>query len=146
MLFRKTIEDVEFEYPDIRYVIIFFLVAFVIVFLIFKDDFLLSIDPYQQNKEFTKRNYEMEFFGKVEEKGIDKENHSAPFVRFRNSKEKIYGRQEDFIDAISIGDSVAKSRNSKLLFVFKRDTILRIDFEEIHRRNDSVIKSKERKF
>ncbi len=66
-----------------------------------------------------------EYYSKVTKKYIDTKNHNDPIIVLSSGKKiSLYGQQYDLIN---VGDSLSKKKNTGILEVYKKDTIIKID-------------------
>ena len=66
-----------------------------------------------------------QYYGKVDKKFIDTQNHNTPIIRLLPEKEiSLYGQQWELID---VGDSISKKLNTTVIEEFKKDKVITID-------------------
>ena len=131
---------IDFEKIDHRYKIIFFLFALLIFIPFFKDHIVLFFNDYEQNKVWRKQDYEKEYFGKVVKKGKDKSNHGFLYFQFKDST-KIFDDREKVWKKIAVGDSVAKKSKSKILLIYKPDTVITVSYDDVFKYRDSLMRT-----
>jgi len=127
----------DFENFDKRYVIVVALLAAIILIPIIKNDIIFIFNRHEQNKVFLKQDYEQEYFGIVIKKGRDRRNHNSAYFQFKDST-KIFDDEKNIWEKISIGDSVAKKRNSKFLYIISKGKIITVNYDDIHKYRDSL--------
>lgn len=132
-------DGIDFERIGEHYKILFFLFTLLILIPIFKDDIVLIFNDYEQNKVWKKQDYEKEYFGKVIKKGKDKRNHGFLYFQFRDST-KIFEDYDKVWKKISVGDSVVKKANSKFLFIYKPKKTITINYDDIFKYRDSLMR------
>lgn len=122
---------------------IILVLAFIIVFIVFfKDKIVFTLNDYEQNKEWKKRDYKKEYYGKVIKKGKDRNNHGFLYFQFKDST-KIFDDREKVWKKISVGDSVVKKANSKFLLIYKPDKMIIVNYDDIFKYRDSLIRAGE---
>ncbi len=121
---------------QIRFIIIFGLIAISILIFIFKKDIVKEFNWNEQNKEWRKKEFEQKYFGIVVNKGRD--NRSNTFIVLKDSS-KIFQNEKKIWERILVGDSVAKQPNSKLLNVFRGSKTFVIDYDDAYKYRDSLI-------
>ena len=127
----------DFENINKRYVIVVGLLVTIILIPIFKKEIILIFNRHEQNKVFLKQDYEQEYFGIVVKKGRDRRNHNFAYFQFKDST-KIVDDEKNIWKKISIGDSVSKKRDSKFLYIFKKEKIITINYDDIYKYRDSL--------
>ena len=66
-----------------------------------------------------------EYYSKVTKKYMDNKNHNDPTIVLSSGKKiTLYGEQYALIN---VGDSLSKKKNTGILEVYKKDTIIKID-------------------
>lgn len=99
---------------------------------------MLKSTPYNMNKTALERNIKAEYQGRVIKKGIDSAQHGFPYYSFKNS-EKIY--EEDYVlNRVSVGDSIVKRANSPKIEIYKKDTLIVLDYHDAYLYNDTIIR------
>ena len=69
-----------------------------------------------------------EYEGKVIKKYLNKDIRNEPTVILTNGEEIVFYDYEYY--KISIGDSLAKKLNSTILYIYRKDKIIKADFKE----------------
>lgn len=131
---------IDFEKIDKRYLILSFLIGFLLLFPFVKDKIVFNFNTYEQNKEWKKQEYEQEYFGRIIRKGKDKSNHNFAYFQFKDST-KIFENEDKIWKIVKVGDSVAKKRNSKILLVFKKEQTITINYDDIYKYRDSLMRT-----
>lgn len=90
--------------------------------------YLLTIDQ-KKGFDLVLNTIKSDYYeGVVIDKYYDKENHNNPTLVLSSNKSiTLYGEQYSLIN---INDSISKKKNSTLLYVFKKDGIIKIDLKE----------------
>jgi hypothetical protein len=131
---------IDFEKIDKSYLVLFFLLGFLLIFPFVKDDIVFTFNSYEQNKEWRKQDYEKEFFGRIIKKGRDKSNHNFAYFQLKDST-KIFENEDKIWKIVNVGDSVAKKRNSKILLVIKNQRTITVNYDDIYKYRDSLIRT-----
>jgi hypothetical protein len=84
-----------------------------------------TTDSKESWKELLNVKIEDEYYGVVIEKYIDRANHSERTIKL-SSDTTLCFYEKDY-EKIDLYDSISKSKKSNLLYVFKKDTIIKID-------------------
>jgi hypothetical protein len=95
-----------------------------------------SSNHQKHNRERLKEFIDFEINDVIVEKGIDKRNRNTPFLV--GKKNFVMHENELFWNRIEIGDSVAKMKGTSLLSVYKKDTIIKLDYKSIYAYYDSL--------
>jgi len=113
----------------------------VIVFLIYNVS--NTSNHYKQNEERLERNKEAEYKDVVVEKGRLEYNRNRLYLKRKNSD--VYGEDEMIWQKVTVGDSLLKIKDSPILIIKKKDTIITVDYRDIYKHDDSVIRARARK-
>lgn len=100
-------------------------VIFIIVILIGGIYIYNNTDSKESWKELLNVKIEDEYYGVVIEKYIDRANHSERTIKL-SSDTTLCFYDKDY-EKIDLNDSISKSKKSNILYVFKKDTIIKID-------------------
>lgn len=131
---------IDFEEIDQRYKIIFSLILVIVALFFFKDAIVQKLNPYELNKEWRKLDFEKHFSGVVIKKGKDKSNHGFLYFQLKDST-KIFEHMIKIYPNVAVGDSVLKQKNSMLLYIYKPDTTLILNYEDIFKYRDSLTRT-----
>lgn len=116
------------------------MVLIILAVIIFRKNIVKSLNSYEQNKEWIKHDYEKEYYGTVVRKGKDPSNHNWAYFQFKDST-KIFDDEEKIWKKVSIGDSVAKKKNSKILLIIKKSKTITVSYDDIYKYRDSLIQT-----
>lgn len=114
----------------------------VIVFVLAISYCMLKSTPNNMNKTALENNIKAQYQGRIIKKGIDSTNHHTPYYSFKDCK-KIY--EEGFVlNKVSVGDSIVKKANSPKIEIYKKDTVIVVDYHDAYLYNDTLIKKRAR--
>ena len=91
---------------------------------------------YALNDDNLKNNIKSEYKGIVLEKGIDKANHSSPYIVKKNFGK--YFEDELIWQYVEIGDSLVKNKGTSKLKIYKKDTLIIVDYKNVFFHYDSL--------
>ena len=123
---------------QVRYRILFTLLAIGIAIFIFRKNIVKEFNWFEQNKEWQKEEFKEQYFGIVVSKG--KDNRSNTFITLNDSS-KVFQNEEKIWKKVLIGDSVAKKKNSKLLYVIRGNKTFVIDYDDAYKYRDSLMRN-----
>lgn len=123
-----------------RNIILIGVLLFIVAIIIFRKNIVKNFNWYEQNKEWMKGDYEKEYYGTVVRKGRDQSNHNWVYFQFQDST-KIFDNEEKVWNKVSIGDSVAKKKNSKILLIIKKSKTITVSYDDIYKYRDSLIQT-----
>ena len=98
-----------------------------------------GMNEFQQNKDWLKYKTTENLNGVVAKKGIDSSNRNTPFIKLKY--QTFYHEDKEIWQYIEVGDSLSSPRNSPILEIHKKDTILKIDYRNLYWKQDSIIKA-----
>jgi hypothetical protein len=96
-------------------------------------------NPFLQNKEWLKRKTEVNLEGIVVKHGIDSSNRNTPFIKLKG--QEFYHEDREIWKLIEVGDSLSSKKNSPILNIYKKDTIIKVDYREIYKARDSGMRA-----
>ena len=95
------------------------------IFLVCIFFWIINTDQNESFEKTIKVIENDEYSAKVIKMFYDKKNHNTPTIVLSNEKTiSLYGQQYALVE---IGDSLSKKKNTGILEVFKKDTVLKID-------------------
>lgn len=95
-----------------------------------------SSNHQKHNRERLQEFTDCEINDIIVEKGIDKRNRNTHFL-IGNRHFAMY-EDELFWNKIEIGDSLIKVKGTSVLSVYKKDTIIKLDYKRIYAYYDSL--------
>ena len=98
-----------------------------------------SSNLFKQNKKRLEMEIQDEYSDRVIEKGRDKNNRNTPYLI--RKKTNLYHIDSIVWSKIDVGDSLIKLKNSSLLKIIKKDTIIIVDYKEVYNHWDSIYKN-----
>ena len=105
-----------------------------IIFLTFF--YLIRVNHQKQGREKLQEFIDSEIKAIIVEKGVNKRNRSMPFLIGKRDF-RMY-ENELFWNRIEIGDSLVKAKGTSLLSVYKKDTMIKLDYKSIYAYYDSL--------
>jgi hypothetical protein len=97
-----------------------------------------------QNKKRLEMNIHDEYKDKVIEKGRDKNNRNTPYLI--REQTNLYHEDSIVWSKIDVGDTLIKLKNSSLLKIVKKDTIIIVDYRDVYKYWDSIYKNEKSLF
>lgn len=101
-----------------------FVIGVFILFVIYSS----SLNPANTKENMRKKVISImmknEFSGVITEKHIEPNNHNRHIIKLNNKRIAIY---DIVYETASVGDSINKVRGTNILYVFKKNRIIKID-------------------
>lgn len=132
--FWKRIEDFNFENLSSFKPLLALPLIFWFIYMVSD-----SSNSFKQNKKRLEMEIQDEYSDRVIKKGRDKKNRNTPYLI--RKKTNLYHLDSIVWSKIDVGDSLVKLKNSSLLKIIKKDTVIIVDYKEVYNHWDSIYRN-----
>lgn len=132
--FWKRIEDFNFENLSSFKPLLVLPLFFWFIYMVSD-----SSNSFKQNKKRLEMEIQDEYSDRVIKKGRDKNNRNTPYLI--RKKTNLYHLDSIVWSKIDVGDSLVKLKNSSLLKIIKKDTVIIVDYKEVYNHWDSIYRN-----
>ena len=95
-----------------------------------------SCNPYTQNENDLRNHIQSEYQDIVIDKGVDKNNRNTPYIERKHFGK--YSEDELIWKYIEVGDSLVKIKGTSKLEIYKKDTLITVDYKDVFSHYDSL--------